>query len=133
LLKTLLKEEGLASEFKSAGEQRLVDFLESLARDNHCGIIFPSKAAAMYAFRAPEALAKLMSRAHVAFTGGPMSIPFAQVPNFGADLVVVDWQLVAEQIVNDLISRKAFDRGETTVFEAQAHIRAPLSQYAQSL
>jgi hypothetical protein len=133
LLKTLLEEEGLASEFKSAGEQRLVDFLESLAGDNRCGIIFPSKAAAMYAFRAPEALAKLMRRARVALTGGPMSIPFAEVPDVAADLVVVDWQLVAEQIVNDFISRKAFDRSGTTVFEGQAHIRAPLSQYAQSL
>jgi hypothetical protein len=133
LLKTLLEEEGLAYEFKSAGDQRLGDFLSSLGGDKHRGIIFPSMAAAMFGFRAPEALARLMSRARVALTGGPVSIPFAQVPDVAADLVVVDWQLVAEQIVTDLINRKAFNRAETTVFEAKAHLRVPLSQYAQRL
>jgi hypothetical protein len=133
LLKTLLEEEGLAYEFKSAGDQRLADFLSSLAGDKHRGIIFPSMAAAMFAFRAPEAFAKLMSRARVALTGGPVSIPFAQVPDVAADLVIVDWQLVAEQVVTDFVNRKAFIRADTTVFEAQAHLRAPLIQYAQRL
>jgi hypothetical protein len=70
-----------------------------------------------------------MSRARVLLSG-PVSFAFAQVPDVVADLVVVDWQLVAEQIVSDLISRKAFDRAETTLFEAKAHLRAPLIQYA---
>jgi len=133
LLKTLLEEEGLACEFKSAGDERLADFLSSLVGDKRRAFIFPSTAAAMFAFRAPDALAKLMSRARVLLTGGPASFPFAQVPDVAADLVVVDWQLVAEQIVRDLISRKAFDRARATVFEAKAHFRAPLSQYAQRL
>ena len=131
LLKTLLEEEGLAYEFESAGDQRLADFLRSLAGDKRRGIIFPSTAAAMFAFRAPEALGKLMSRARVALTGGPASFPFAQVPDVAADLLVVDWQLVAERIVSDLINRKAFNRAETTVFKAKPHLRALLSQYAQ--
>jgi IclR helix-turn-helix domain len=133
LLKTLLEEEGLACEFISARDQRLGDFLNSLAGDKRRGIIFPSLAAALFGFRAPEALAKLMSRARVALTGGPVSIPFAHVPDVAADLVIVDWQLVAEQIVSDLITRKAFNRVETTVFEAKAHLRAPISQYVQRL
>lgn len=133
MLQTLLEEERLGCEFKSAGSERLETFLESLIGDRHRGIIFPSLAAAMFAFRAPEGLAKLMSHSRVAFTGGPVSIPFAQVPDVSADLVVVDWQLVAEQIVTDLISKKAFDRAETTVFKAQAVLGAPLNQYAQSL
>ena len=133
LLKTLIEEEGLAYEFRGNGDQRLGDFLNSLAGDKHRGIIFPSMAAALFAFRTPETLAKLMGRARVALTGGPVSIPFAQIPDVAADLVVVDWQLVAEQIVSDLTNRKAFDRAETTVFEAKAHLRASLSQYAQRL
>ena len=133
LLKALLEEEGLAYEFRGAGDQRLGDFLNSLAGDKHRGIIFPSMAAALFAFRRPQALARLMSRARVALTGGALSIPFAQIPDVAADLVVVDWQLVAEQIVSDLINRKAFDRAETTVFEAKPQLRAPLSQYAQRL
>ncbi len=133
LLKTSLEEEGLAYEFKSAGDQPLADFLSSLAADKRRAFIFPSTAAALFAFRAPEALAKLMSRARVLLSGGPASFPFAQVPDVVADLVVVDWQLVAEQIVSDLISRKAFNRAQTTVFEAKAHLRAPLIQHAQRL
>jgi hypothetical protein len=133
LLKTLLEEEGFTYDFKSAGDQRLAGFLDSLNTDKHRGIIFPSTAAALFAFRAPEAFAKLMARSRVAMSGGPSSFPFAKVPDVVADLVVVDWQLVAERIVNDLISRKAFNGVETTVFEAKAHLRAPLIQYAQRL
>ena len=133
LLKTLLEEEGIAYEFKSTSDQRLADFLNSFTTDKHRGIIFPSTAAALFAFRAPEALAKLMTRSRIALTGGPASFPFAQVPDVTADVVVLDWQLVAEQIVNDLINRKSFSRAETTVFEAKAHLRAPLIQYAQRL
>jgi len=133
LLKTLLEEEGIAYEFKSAGDQPLADFLSSLAGDKRRAFIFPSTAAALFVFRAPEALAQLMTRSRVALTGGAASFPFAQVPDVAADLVVVDWQLVAEQIVSDLISRKAFDRAQITVFEAKAHLRAPLIQYAQRL
>ena len=133
LLKTLLDEQRLTYEFKSAGGQRPGNFLESLGRVDNQGIILPSPAAAMFAFRAPGRLAELMSRAQVALTGGPVSIPFGQVPDVKADLVLVDWQLVAEQIVNDLVTRKAFDRAETTVFEAKAQFRTPLSEYGESL
>jgi hypothetical protein len=133
LLKTLLEEEGITYEFKSATDERFADFLNSLATDKHRGIIFPSTAAALFAFRAPEALAKLMTRSRVALIGGPASFPFAQVPDVTADLVVLDWQLVAEEIVNDLINRKLFNGAETTIFEAKAHLHAPLIQYAQRL
>ena len=87
----------------------------------------------MCAFRAPGRLAELMRRARVALTGGPVSIPFGQVPDVKADLVLMDWQHVAEQIASDLVTRKAFNRTETTVFEAKAQSRALLSQYGESL
>jgi hypothetical protein len=38
---------------------------------------------------------------------------------------------VAEQIVTDLVSKEAFDRLRTTIFSAQAQIRASLSAYSQ--
>ena len=133
MLETLLEEQKLAHEFKSIGNQRPREFLDSLAAEKHPAIIFPPQAAALFAFRAPGSFTALMEHSRVALTGGPVSIPFAKVPEVAADLVVVDWQLVAEQIVTDLISRKAFDRADVTVFEAKAHLRAPLSQYAQSL
>lgn len=133
LLKTLLDEAHLNHEFKTTGSRRVSEFLEALGREKQEGIILPSEAAAMCAFRAPEKLAELMGRARVALTGGAVRIPFTDVPDVSADLVAVDWQLVAEQIVSDLISRAAFDRRETTVFEAKAQLRAPLSHHAERL
>jgi hypothetical protein len=59
-------------------------------------------------------------------------MPFVPVPDVEVDLVVVDWQRVAEQIVNELISQEAF-YPEATIFEAEAKLRVPLSEFAQAL
>jgi hypothetical protein len=74
---------------------------------------------------------ELAQRSHVAFTGGPPSIPFAQIRDVHAELITVDFQLLSERIAADIISKQAFDRGTATLFEAKAHIRAPLSQHSQ--
>jgi hypothetical protein len=67
----------------------------------------------------------------VAFLNGPVSMPFAKVPDVRVDLVVVDWQWVAEQIVNDLVSQDAFRLVGRTIFEAEAKLRVPLNEFAQ--
>jgi catechol 2,3-dioxygenase-like lactoylglutathione lyase family enzyme len=133
ILEALIQSEGLDHEVKSIGTQRPELFLEALGKTENARIIFPSWAAAFFAFRAPEDLFKLSNRCRVAFTGGPVSIPFAPLPEVRVDLVVVDWQLVAEQIVTDLVRGTAFDQVQTTVCEAQAVLRAPLNQYAETL
>ncbi len=133
MLEALIEEEHLTCAFESVGHEELRAFLESLGRTKNRGIIFTSGVASMFAFRAPQALMKLTTYCRIMFTEGPPSIPFAQVVDVPADLVVVDWQLFAEKIVSDLISKKAFNRTEMTVFEAQAVLHAPLNQYAQSL
>src|SRR2546421_1353992 len=130
-LQRLLEQEGLPFEFRNADSKSTARFLKSLGRAKTKGVIFPAWAATMFAFREPEGLMELANSCHVAFTGGPPSIPFARIGDVHAELVIVDWQLVAEKVVSDLISRKAFARNETTVFKATAHLRAPLNQYAQ--
>ena len=132
-LKSMLEEARLNYQFMSPRSHRIGEFLETLGKEEWEGIVLPAQAAAVCAFRAPEQLAELMGRTRVALTGGPVSIPFTEVPDVSADLVVVDWQLVAEQIVSDLLSRKAFDGRETTVFAAKAHLQALLSQHAEQL
>jgi hypothetical protein len=132
-IQALLEEEKLSFEFQTVTSTRPDSFLEECSRAKNTGLILPSRPASMIAFRAPEALMNTMSRCRVAFTGGPPSIVFAQALDVPMDLVLVDWQLIAEQVVNDLISKRAFERGETTAFEATAAIRVPLNQYAQSL
>jgi hypothetical protein len=49
------------------------------------------------------------------------------------DLVTVDWQMVAERIVDDLISQDAFQEPGPTFFDAEAKLRVPLSDFAQSI
>ena len=60
-------------------------------------------------------------------------MPFARVPEVQVDLAIVDWQLVAEQIVDDLITQDAFQVSKPTIFEAEAKFRVPLSAFAQSI
>jgi hypothetical protein len=60
-------------------------------------------------------------------------MPFAKVPNVEVDLITVDWQQVAAQIVDDLISQEAFQLPGPTIFEAEAKPRVPLSEFAQSI
>jgi hypothetical protein len=75
---------------------------------------------------------ELLQAHRVAFLNGPVSMPFAKVPDAKVDLVTVDWQSVAEQIVDDLISQQAFQSGPT-IFEAEAKLCVPLSAFAQSI
>lgn len=133
MLQTLLEEQDLGCDFEEMRATRPDGFLESLGRTQSTAVIFPSRAASIFAFRAPEALMDLMARCRVAFTGGPPSIAFTKIRDVPGDFVVVDWQIMAEQIVSDLISKSALDRAKITVFEARAHLRVPLTQYAQSL
>ena len=132
-LEAILDKENLTYEVATLGNQQIGRFLDSLGEEKKRGIVFLSSAAAMFSFRSPENLAKLLSSSRVAFVGGPVSIPFAKAPDAKVDLVVVDWQLVAERIVNDLVTKEAFETKDTIVFEADHHLQVPLNQYAQSL
>jgi hypothetical protein len=60
-------------------------------------------------------------------------MPFAKVPDVRVDLVTVDWQLVAERIVNDLVSQDAFQEPGPTVFDAEASLGVSLSDFSQSI
>lgn len=132
-LQALLENENLDFQFQSIDSARPDFFVEALISSGNKGVFLPSHVASLVAFRAPEALMKLMRHCRVALSGGPPGIPFAPVLDVPVDLVLVDWQLIAEQIVTDLISKKAFDPAQITVFEAQARIQTSLNQHAQSL
>jgi IclR helix-turn-helix domain len=114
--------------------QRSEAFLRELQRRKADGIIFSSSAlASRFCFRAPGAVAELLQAQRVAFIDGPVSMPFARVPDVKVDLVTVNWQMVAETIVDDLISQDAFQASKPTVFDAEARLCVPLSEFAQSI
>ncbi|PYI92233.1 MAG: hypothetical protein DME97_10895 [Verrucomicrobia bacterium] len=114
--------------------QRSEAFVRELQRKKTGGIIFSSSAlVSKFCFRGPDAVADLLQAQRVALINGPVSMPFARVPDVQVDLVTVDWQLVAEQIVDDLIDQEAFQSSGPTFFDAEAKLRVPLSAFAQSI
>ena len=133
-LDNTLDELGIKSKVASFKEQKSESFLRSLEKMKTKGIVFSSAPlAAKLSFRAPGAVADLLRTQRVAFLNGPVSMPFAKVPEVQVDLAIVDWQLVAEQIVGDLITQDAFQVPGPTIFEAEAKLRVPLSAFAQSI
>jgi hypothetical protein len=133
-LQELLEEEQLDHDFSSANSESILEFLEPLGRKENTGIIFLSSAASMSAFRAPEIFTKIFQRCRVALIAGPVNMPFAKVPNVQADLVITDWQAIADRITDDLINQRAFDQAAgAIVFEAEARLQVPLSSYAETI
>jgi hypothetical protein len=133
-LRAILTDLGIKANAVVADGQRSESFVRSLRRLNTGGIIFSSPVlAAKLCFRAPDEVAELLRGQRVAFLNGPVSMPFAKVPDARVDLALVDWQLVAQEIVSDLISQEAFHQTGPTVFEAEAKLRVPLSDFAQSI
>lgn len=132
-LRHILNDEQLDHEFSSATIESIPRFLESLSRKENTGIVLMSSVASLFSFRAPEIVTKIFQRCRVALIAGPVNMPFAKVPNVDVDLVAIDWQSISDRIVNDLISQQAFDTAGKVVFEAQAQLRVPLSNYAQAI
>jgi DNA-binding transcriptional regulator YhcF (GntR family) len=132
-LHLILEQENIRHMFINWDGTKIDALLQSLARKESSGIILLHPAASMLSFRAPGRLIELFEKRRVALVDGPVNTPFARVPDARVDLVVVDWQLVAERIVSDLISQEAFETGRNIIFQAEAKLRAPLSDYAQTI
>ncbi len=133
-VRTILDDLEIEWSVATYGTQRSESFLRELQRKKTDGIIFPSSAlASRFCFRAPGAVADLLQAHRVAFLNGPVSMPFARVPEIKVDLVTVDWHRVAQRIVDDLISQDAFQGPGPTIFEAEAKLCVPLSDFAQAL
>jgi hypothetical protein len=133
-LHSALEELGIRSSVTTFQGKQSAAFLRAAQRLETGGIIFSSaQLASKLCFRAPGGVIDLIKTQLVAFLNGPVSLPFAQVPQISVDLVVVDWQVVAETIVDDLITQDAFQQSGPTVFDAEAKTRVPLSAFAQSI
>jgi hypothetical protein len=133
-LHAILEELGISWSVVTYQNQRSETFLRELHRKKTGGIIFSSSAlVSKFCFRVPAAVADLLRAHRVALISGPVSMPFTRVPDVQVDLVTVDWQLIAEQIVDDLITQDAFHLSGPTIFEAEAKLRVPLSAFAQTI
>jgi hypothetical protein len=133
-LRSALDEIGLRKSIAAFRARRSEAFLASLQKLKTGAIAFSSaQLVSMLCFRAPHAFANLLRHRRVALLNGPVSMPFARVPDVRVDLVVVDWQWVAEQITNDLVTQDAFHLPGPTIFEADAKPRVSLGDFAQNI
>lgn len=109
-------------------------FLGNLRQVKTEGIVFPSASLlSMLAFQTPKELTDVLTTQRVGFLDGPIDMPFVQIPDAQVDLVTFDWQTVVELIVNDLITREAFERGRFTTFDAQERFRVSLSNFCEEM
>ena len=109
-------------------------FLEDVCRTKTQGIIFPSAGlASLFAFQCPELVAELAKIQRLAFIDGPVDLPFTRIPDTPVDLVTFNWQAIAESIVSDLITLEAFDRNRYSVFNAEPHLKVPISSFCEPI
>ncbi|HTG44402.1 MAG TPA: hypothetical protein VK633_07700 [Verrucomicrobiae bacterium] len=133
-LDSAFDEVGLRASIVAFRGQRSEVFLKSLHKAKTGAIVFSTaQLASKLSFRAPAGLTDLLRLRRVGFLNGPVSMPFAKVPDVRVDLVVVDWQFVAEQLVNDFVSQDAFRNSETKIFEAEVKLRVPLNEFVQTI
>ena len=134
LLKVILQHLEIEPVTRTFQDEGSSVFLRNLCRIKTDGLIFPSSGlASMLAFQCPEALSDLLRGRRVAFIDGPIDMPFVKVPDLPVDLVTINWQNVAESIVNDLITGEAFDRNRFTTFEAEAKLMVPFSSFSEDI
>ena len=114
----------------SVPEGRIARFLKSLCAKQKSGLLLAASAASILGARAPDTLADVFSSCRIGLIDGPAEFPFAVgTPNAVADVVTVDWGRIGRRIAQDLLSGEALAGSETIVFEAEAHLRAQLSDH----
>jgi hypothetical protein len=134
VLNVVLEHLRIESDLRTAQTEDIPTFLRELSNSNADGIIFPcSGLASLFAFRSPRELADLLAAKRVALADGPIDMPFSKIPDVPVDVVKVNWHTIVESIVNDLITREAFERNRYTTFEADAHFRIPLSSLCDEM
>ena len=134
VLRVMLDNLGIESVVRIFDQPDTSAFLRELSGIKTHGIIFPHVGLlSMFAFRSPVELVSLLQAQRVAFVDGPTDLPFSEIPDSPVDIVTFDWGAVSESIVNDLITREAFDQNLHATFHAEAYLRVPLSRFAEEM
>jgi hypothetical protein len=134
VLRVMLQNLKIESDTRTFHSGDASTFLRDLSCGKTDGIIFPSAGlASMFAFRTPDELTDLLRAHRTALVDGPIDMPFSRIPNVSVDLVTVNWQAVAEAVVNDLITSEAFERNRYTTFQADLRFRVPLSSFCDEM
>jgi len=130
-LAEIAADEGLEVELCHAQSRSIRKLLDMLSQQENAGIVFLSSAGPLVAFRSPESMTEIFEHCRVALVEGAVNMPFARLPDVRVDLVLLDWQLVAQKIVGDLIIDADLNARSPVTFLAESRLRVPLSQYAE--
>lgn len=123
----MVSTEKIHCELVKVPEGHICTFLKSLCAKKNNGILLAGLSAAMLASRAPSTVAEILKTCSVAWVDGPPdSLLNQRASDLKIDLVSVDWRAISERIARDILSGAAFRQSETTIFEAEAHLQAPV-------
>jgi hypothetical protein len=132
-LEALLTDTPFDWRFISAHSNSTEQFAASLSPQKGQATIFPAFAASLCLMRAPQAFKRMLVNYRVGLLDGPVSMPHTPRIDAPVDLVVVNWQKVAERIADDILAQEAFDCHEPVIFEAKAELKTPFHKFAQKI
>lgn len=125
----LISEVGDDFTYQGSDTKDLLRYLEELEALSDSALVFKqSSFAEMIALRAPEHLFRLMEKQRVLLAQGPLTFLHNSIPVVKADTIWVDWKLVANRIVHDLLEDRVPSATSPTVFRAQLSVRESLSK-----
>jgi hypothetical protein len=132
-IQALLHEKGIPFRLTRIMDDNFEAALRATGQEKGQGVILLAPTPSMFSFRLPNDFAKLLRNNRVALLHGFVDIPFTHIPDVFADVVAMDWQAVSKTIVDDLITQVAFKESLPTVFQAVAHLRVPLRNFAHAI
>jgi hypothetical protein len=124
---------GMICRVETVPEGRITRFLKSFCA-KESDVLLPAPAAAMLGSRAPDTVAEVFKTCRVALIDGPLDAPFCRTHSeITVDFVTVNWNRISKRIARDILSGDAFAQSETTIFEAESHLQAPITSMPASL
>ncbi|HEV2803330.1 MAG TPA: helix-turn-helix domain-containing protein [Chthoniobacterales bacterium] len=132
-LEALLLDTPFRWRFVNAQSKVAEQFVVNLTAQKDEAIVFLGSAASLCLMRAPEAMSRILSQGRVGLVEGPVSMPLTPRIDGPVDLVVVNWQRLAQRIADDILGRETFDCHQPVIFDAKGELKVPFHKFAQKL
>ncbi|HEY3600365.1 MAG TPA: hypothetical protein VGK72_00245, partial [Chthoniobacterales bacterium] len=128
--RALSVEEFLPSKIARLAEADPGRALREISRRPGSGVLLAQTAASFLALHQPESLAALTKERRTALVEGPVNVWFGAISGGPVDLISLDWERIADQIIADLISHSV---PEQVIFSAKSRLRVPLARCCREL
>lgn len=126
-LRRLIEAEKMECKIAAIPGGHISTFLRTSCATERAGVVLPPTAAGLLGWRPRDTVVSVLQSCRVALVAGPMELLLlGNLPEAKVDLITVNWRRVGERIAKGLFSGAALDESKTTVFEADAQLRAAL-------